>query len=87
MKLICLTSLGMFLDSYFGSRVETIKVIQFTFDKESLIPIDEICTVNTTGLLDVVGYIRWLWAKTLIQTSVGNSLYVSDGYCTIKQDT
>lgn len=55
MKLVYFTSSGMFFDSYFGSIVETIKIIPFTFHKESLIQIDEICAVNTTGSLDVVG--------------------------------
>lgn len=55
MKLVYFTSSGIFFDSYFGSIVETIKIIPFTFHKESLIQIDEICAVNTTGSLDVVG--------------------------------
>ena len=42
------------------------------------IPINEICQ-KTTGTFDVVGCIRWLREKVLIQTSGGNPVYVREG--------
>ena len=72
------TSSGIkFFNSYRGSRVTTLKQVQFTFDKELLIRIDEMCH-KTTRIFDVNAFIRWLRKKALIQTSGGNPVYVRE---------
>ena len=72
------TSSGIkFFNSYRGSRVITSKQVQFMFDKELLIPTDEICQ-KTTGTFDVIACIRRLREKAMVQTSGGNAVYVRE---------
>ena len=62
------TSSGIdFFNSYRGRRVTTSKQVQFTFDKDLAIPIDEICQ-EITGIFDAIACIRWLREKQVIQT-------------------
>ena len=73
------TSTGIkFFNHYRESRVTTSKQVQFTVDKELLIPIDEICQ-KTMGTFDVIAWIRSLWENTLIETFGGNPVYVQEG--------
>ena len=51
---------------------------QFLFDKDLLIPIDEIYQ-KSTGTFDVSACVRWSREKALIQTSGGNSVNVREG--------
>ena len=46
-----------FFNSYRGSRIETSKVVNFTFHKDSLIPIAEICQQGA-GTFDVIACIK-----------------------------
>ena len=65
-----------FFNSYRGSRIETSKVVNFTFDKDSLILIAEICQQGA-GTFDVIACIKWLSEKSLVETS-GNSIYLRE---------
>ena len=64
-----------FFNSYRGSRVTASKQVQSGFDKELLIPIDEIHQ-KLTGTFDFIACIRLLREKALIQTSGSNPVYV-----------